>query len=114
MLVAKYIISGDNMLEIDLKDKIINIKDDEFTRAKVDSIKLIADKYAIKDILDFKLTFTEDLFGISQQSTCAILNESMTIDQFYDTMAEMFEEIEKENSADFESISISFEGLFIL
>jgi hypothetical protein len=102
------------MLEIELKDKIINIRDGEFTRAKVDSIKLIADKYAIKDILDFKLTFTENLFGVSQQSTSAVLNESMTLDEFYDILADMFEEIEKENSEDFEDISISFEGLFIL
>ena len=102
------------MLEIELKDKIINIRDGEFTRAKVDSIKLIAGKYAIKDILDFKLTFTENLFGVSQQSTSAVLNESMTLDEFYDILADMFEEIEKENSEDFEDISISFEGLFIL
>jgi hypothetical protein len=75
---------------------------------------LIADKYAIKDILDFKLTFTENLFGVSQQSTSAVLNESMTLDRFYGILADMFEEIEKENSEDFEGISISFEGLFIL
>ena len=102
------------MLEIELKDKIINIRDDEFTRAKVDSIKLIADKYAIKDILDFKLTFTENLFGVSRQSTSAVLNESMTLDEFYEILTGMFEEIEKENSEDFEDISILFEGLFIL
>ncbi|WP_462315435.1 hypothetical protein [Methanobrevibacter sp.] len=102
------------MLEIELKDKIINIRDDEFTRAKVDSIKLIADKYAIKDILDFKLTFTENLFGVSQQSTSAVLNESMSLDEFYEILTGMFDEMEKENSEDFEDISISFEGLFIL
>ena len=102
------------MLEIDLKDKIIYIRDDEFTRAKVDSIKLIADKYAIKDILDFKLTFTENLFGVSQQSTSAVLNESMSLDEFYEILTGMFDEMEKENSEDFEDISISFEGLFIL
>ena len=67
------------MLEIDLKDKIIYIRDDEFTRAKVDSIKLIADKYAIKDILDFKLTFTENLFGVSQQSRPIAVNFLMWI-----------------------------------
>lgn len=102
------------MLEIDLKDKIIYIRDDEFTRAKVDSIKLIADKYAIKDILDFKLIFTENLFGVSQQSTSAVLNESMSLDEFYEILTGMFDEMEKENSEDFEDISISFEGLFIL
>ena len=102
------------MLEIELKDKIINIRDDEFTRAKVDSIKLIADKYAIKDILDFKLTFTENLFGVSQQSTSAVLNESMSLDEFYEILTGMFDEMEKENSEDFEDIFISFEGLFIL
>ena len=102
------------MLEIELKDKIINIRDDEFTRAKVDSIKLIADKYAIKDILDFKLIFTENLFGVSQQSTSAVLNESMSLDEFYEILTGMFDEMEKENSEDFEDISISFEGLFIL
>ena len=107
-------IIGDGMLEIELKDKIINIRDDEFTRAKVDSIKLIADKYAIKDILDFKLTFTENLFGVSQQSTSAVLNESMSLDEFYEILTGMFDEMEKENSEDFEDISISFEGLFIL
>lgn len=102
------------MLEIELKDKIINIRDDEFTRAKVDSIKLIADKYTIKDILDFKLIFTENLFGVSQQSTSAVLNESMSLDEFYEILTGMFDEMEKENSEDFEDISISFEGLFIL
>ena len=102
------------MLEIELKDKIINIRDGEFTRAKVDSIKLIAGKYAIKDILDFKLTFTENLFGVSQQSTSAVLNESMSLDEFYEILTGMFDEMEKENSEDFEDISISFEGLFIL
>ena len=102
------------MLEIELKDKIINIRDDEFTRAKVDSIKLIADKYAIKDILDFKLIFTENLFGVSQQSTSAVLNESMSLDEFYEILTGMFDEMEKENSEDFEDIFISFEGLFIL
>ena len=102
------------MLEIDLKDKIIYIRDDEFTRAKVDSIKLIADKYAIKDILDFKLIFTENLFGVSQQSTSAVLNESMSLHEFYEILTGMFDEMEKENSEDFEDISISFEGLFIL
>ena len=102
------------MLEIELKDKIINIRDGEFTRAKVDSIKLIAGKYAIKDILDFKLTFTENLFGVSQQSTSAVLNESMSLDEFYEILTGMFDEMEKENSEDFEDIFISFEGLFIL
>lgn len=101
------------MLKIDLKDKIINITDEEFTRAKVDSIKLIGDKYGIKDILDFKLTFTED-FGFAQRSGGIILTESITLDRFYEVLEGMFDEIEKGNSEDFESISISFEGLFIL
>lgn len=102
------------MLKIDLKDKIINISDDEFTRAKIDSIRLIVDKYGIKDILDFKLKFTQDFYGISQESFEIILNESMTLDRFFDILWGMFDEMEKENSQDIESITISMEGLFIL
>ena len=104
---------GDNMLKIDLKDKFINVCDDEFTKAKIDSIKLIADKYAIKDILDFKLTLTEDC-GILQYSGDMILTESIPLEMFYDNLTRLFEEMEKDNSDDFERIKISFEGLFIL
>ena len=102
------------MLKIDLKDKIINISDDEFTRAKIDSIRLIVDKYGIKDILDFKLKFTQDFYGISQESFEVGLKESLTLDGFFDILCGMFDEMEKENSQDIESITISMEGLFIL
>ena len=102
------------MLKVDIKDKIVYVCDDQFTKAKINSIKTIIKKYGIKDILDFKFTFIKDLFGISQQSAEVILNKSISIDEFYNILNDMFEEIEKENSDDFESISISIEGLFIL
>ena len=64
--------------------------------------------------MDFKLTFTEELFGVCQQSAEVILTKSITIEEFYDILTGMFEDIVEENPEDFESVSISIESLFIL
>lgn len=102
------------MLNIEINDKIIKISDDQFNKSKINSIKTIIDKYGIKDILDFKLIFKKDLFGISEQSMDVFLKESISIDKFFTIINDMFENLEKENSRDLDDVLISFEGLFIL
>nr|WP_294999141.1 hypothetical protein [uncultured Methanobrevibacter sp.] len=101
------------MLNIEVNDKIIKITDDQFNKSKINSIKIIIEKYGIKDILDFKLIFKEDLFGISEQSVDVSLKETMTIEKFFEIITDMFETLAK-NSNDLDNINISFEGLFIL
>lgn len=101
------------MLKVEIDDMLVKISDDNFTKAKVDSIRIIAQKYSISDILDFKLSFKETLFDFAEKSASAVLSQPISLNDFYDILYEMFENIEKENSEDFEDTVILFEGLFI-
>lgn len=94
------------MLNIEINDKIIKITEDQFSKSKINSIKTIIDKYGIKDILDFKLIFKKDLFGIFEQSMDVVLKESISIDKFFKIINNMFENLEMENSNDLDDVSI--------
>ena len=94
------------MLNIEINDKIIKITEDQFSKSKINSIKTIIDKYGIKDILDFKLIFKKDLFGIFEQSMDVVLKESISIDKFFKIINIMFENLEMENSNDLDDVSI--------
>lgn len=102
------------MLDVAINDKLIKITDDNFTKAKINSIKIIVDKYGIKDILDFKLTITQEFHKIMQSSAGAYLTESISITELYDILSEIFENFEKEIFDDDDDVTISFEALFIL
>lgn len=94
------------MLNIEINDKIIKITEDQFSKSKINSIKTIIDKYGIKDILDFKLIFKKDLFGIFEQIMDVVLKESIIIDKFFKIINNMFENLEMENSNDLDDVSI--------
>lgn len=100
------------MLNISFNDKIVKIEDNQFSKPKLNSIKIIIDKYGIKNILDFKLTFKQDFFSIAEDSAEVILNKSVSIEEFFEIMEDMFSNM-GEDSDDIEDITISFEGLFI-
>ena len=101
------------MLGVNVNDRLIKISDDQLSKEKIESIKIIIDKYDITEILDFKFTFKETLFELMGNSTEVTLNKSFSIKEFLELLTELFINMEKE-SDDLENVTISFEGLFII
>jgi Asp-tRNA(Asn)/Glu-tRNA(Gln) amidotransferase B subunit len=101
------------MLKIKVNDKLIKITDEKLTKSKINSIKIIIDKYGITEILDFNLTIKETLFELIENTTDVSLMEPLTINNFIQLLTELVSNIE-EKSDDLENVNISFEGLFII
>ncbi len=101
------------MLKIKVNDKLIKITDEKLTKSKINSIKIIIDKYGITEILDFNLTIKETLFELMENTTDVSLMEPLTINNFIQLLTELVSNIE-EKSDDLENVNISFEGLFII
>lgn len=102
------------MLDVEINDKLIKITDDNLTRVKINSIKIIVDKYGIKDILDFKLTFIQKFYSFAESNADVILSKSISIEELYNLLVELFDTIDEEDLDGEEDMNISFEGLFIL
>jgi len=101
------------MLKIKVNDKLIKITDEKLTKSKINSIKIIIDKYGITEILDFNLTIKETLFELMENTTDVSLMEPLTINNFIQLLTELVSNIE-EKSDDLENVNISFEDLFII
>jgi hypothetical protein len=53
------------MLKIKVNDKLIKITDEKLTKSKINSIKIIIDKYGITEILDFIVSYQTFVINVS-------------------------------------------------